>query len=253
MLSIPATWTTAAPEGWGVRWSGAGPVTCPPGGGTLTEMSKKPPGDVTPPAEPPVEQASQAERTRAYKLRAKLKAGMVLLPSEEDTLREYEARTRARGAPDFGASASERVVHVEERHAAVGSGDAAAHAAAAGAMVREEGKRLDALIAQSVTASNLGITAMQRACELYEAMASNMLADRQQDREEMRTLMASIRTHYLARIDAEGAAAKAGQQEGDPMSQILTMLQELRGMGLVGGSGPRVVPGGKTGNGTGAA
>ena len=216
-------------------------------------MPRKPPGDVIPPAAGPTPPApppppGPADRTRAYKLRQKAKAGQVLLPSEDDWLRDYEAGQRARGA-DVGASASEKVIHVEERTAAVGTGDAAAAAAAAGAMVREEGKRLDALIAQSIAAATAGITSMQRACELHESMAATLLADRQQDREEMRTLMASIRTHYLARIDAEGAAAKAQQQQegADPLQQVLQLLGELRA-GIP--TGPRVVPGGKTGSGT---
>jgi hypothetical protein len=217
-------------------------------------MAKQPPGDVIPPAGPtppaPPPPPGPSERTRAYKLRQKVKAGQILLPTEDDWLRDYEAAQRARGGPDVGASASERVVHVEERTAAVGTGDAAAAAATAGAMVREEGKRLDALIAQAIASSAAGVTAMQRACELHESMAATLLADRQQDREEMRTLMASIRTHYLARIDAEGAAAKATQQAegGDPLQQVLQLLGELR-TGFP--QGPRVVPGGKTGGGAG--
>ncbi len=217
-------------------------------------MPKKPPGDVTPPEPPappaPPQQATSADRSKAYKLRAKLKGGLILLPSEEDWLRDYEAQLRAKGAPDFGASASEKVIHVEERHAAVGTGEAASHAAAAGAMVREEGKRLDALIAQATASMSAGMTAMQRACELHQAMAENLLADRMADRAEMRTLMGSIREHYLARINAEGAAAAEAAKsanEGDPMTQILQMVQELRALS---GGGPRVVPGGKTGGGS---
>lgn len=218
-------------------------------------MAKKPPADVTPPAAPaaptpPAGAVPASDRTKASKLRAKLRAGVMLMPSEEDWLRAYEATLRAKGSPDFGASASEKITstHVEERHAAVGTGDAAAHAVVAGAMVREEGKRLDALIAQSIAATSAGMTAMQRACDLYGSMAENMLADRMADREEMRTLMASIRTHYLARIDAEGAAAKAAQQPDDPMAQVAAMVSQLREMI---GTGPRVVPGGKTGSGSG--
>lgn len=216
-------------------------------------MPKKPPGDVTPPdppAPPAPLQATSADRSKAYKLRAKLKGGLILLPSEEDWLRDYEAQLRAKGSPDFGASASEKVIHVEERHAAVGTGEAASHAAAAGAMVREEGKRLDALIAQATASMSAGMTAMQRACELHQAMAENMLADRMADRAEMRTLMGSIREHYLARVSAEGAAAAEAAKsanEGDPMTQILQMVQELRALST--GAGPRVVPGGKTGAG----
>jgi hypothetical protein len=213
-------------------------------------MGKKPPGDVIPPAGPeppaPPPPPGGSERSKAYKLRQMVKAGQVLLPSQEDWLREYEANQRARGGPDVGASASEKVIHVEERTAAVGTGDAATYAAGAAAMAKEEGKRLDALIAQSIAAATAGITSMQRACELHESMAATLLADRQQDREEMRTLMASIRTHYLARIDAEGAAAKAQQtaEGADPLQQVLQLLGELRA-GVQ--PGPRVVPGGKTG------
>jgi hypothetical protein len=210
-------------------------------------MPKKPPGDVTPPPETAV--ANSAERSKAYKLRAKLRGGITLLPSEEDWLRAYEAAKRASGAPDVGASASEKIVHVEERHAAMGTGEAASHAAAAGAMVREEGKRLDVLIAQATAAMSGGMTAMQRACELHQAMAENMLADRMADREEMRTLMASIRTHYLARIQAEGDAEKATQAGGNELDQVLQLLQEIRAAAGSGGGSHRVIPGGKTGSG----
>lgn len=205
-------------------------------------MPKKSTGDVSPPAETAV--ATSADRSKAYKLRAKMRGGGTLLPSEEDWLRAYEAAKRAAGAPDVGASASEKIVHVEERHAAMGTGEAATHAAAAGAMIREEGKRLDVLIAQATAAMSAGMTSMQRACELHQAMAENMLADRMADREEMRTLMASIRTHYLARIDAEGAAAKAQQPEGNELEQVLQLLQEIR----VASGSHRVIPGGKTGS-----
>lgn len=214
----------------------------------------KPPSNVTPPAPPSPPNASTGDRSKAYKLRAKLAAGGILMPSEEEWLRDYEARRRAKGAaaggPDFGVAASEEVTHTEKRQIAMGTGDAAAHAVAAGAMVREEGKRLDTLIAQATAAMSAGMTAMQRACELHEAMAENILADRIADRAEMRTLMASIREHYLARISAEGAAAAEAAKsanEGDPMTQVLQMVQELRALS---GGGPRVVPGsGKTGGG----
>lgn len=216
-------------------------------------MGKRPPGDVKPPAGPeapePPPLPTPSERSKAYKMRSKLRAGIVLLPTEQDWLDEYEARQRARGGPDVGASASERVIHVEERHAAVGTGEAATAAAAASAIAKEEGRRLDALIQQATAALTSGMNAMGRASELYASMAENMLADRMQDREEMRTLMQSVRAHYLARIDAEAEARQATNSEQDQLSQVLQLLQELRGVPR----GPRVVPDGKTSAGGGGS
>lgn len=125
-------------------------------------------------------------------------------PEEAAWLAAYEAGRDGAGR-DVGAS-SRRVVHVEE-HQAVGTGGAAEVAAAA-AMAREEGRRLDHILDRS-------ITMLTRAIEAYERMTASLLKERQSDAETHRALLDSLRTHFLARAEAEAELVRADVDRAD--------------------------------------
>lgn len=112
---------------------------------------------------------SAANRVRASKLRAMVKAGGILSPEDAAWLADYdEARGRKADERAFGASRGKRTTFTEEEHEAVGEGSAAAEMAAAGAMVREEGRRYDSLI-------SVGITALRHANDMQARMNESML------------------------------------------------------------------------------
>lgn len=172
--------------------------------------------------------ANASHRSKAYKLRTRVRAGHTLMPKDSKWLGDYEAAQEANGAgpdPAFGASASERVIHVEERKAAVGTGDAAAHAAAAGAMVREEGRRLDALVQVAINTVEAAGKIIERAGAMYAQMAAHMLARNQQLEDVHLSMLDTVREHYIARVEAEGTAAKAGEGGDDMMKQVMEMIQ----------------------------
>jgi len=120
-------------------------------------------------------------------------------PEDAAWLADYENRTAANKAGDMGASASRsrKVSYTEEEQeaAAVGYGSAAEMAAGA-AMVREEGRRIDNIV-------DRGINALVRAVETYDKMVAHLLKERQTDAALHRTLLESVRQHYIARTEAE--------------------------------------------------
>lgn len=144
---------------------------------------------------------SAADRTRAGRLRAKSRVGAPMEPADIAWLARYEDAIRVRNGERsaFGASkATGRTVKYEEtEHAqmAVGTGGAAETAAAA-AMVREEGRRLDLIIDRA-------LSAYAQAVSTYEKICTSMLAERRLDADVQRALLESVRTHYLARAEAE--------------------------------------------------
>lgn len=157
---------------------------------------------------------THADRSRAARIRLKLKQYMEVAPEDLAWLEAYEARTK--GA-DMGASvAASREVTYTEREtaaAAVGTGAAAETAAGAAMLVREEGKRLDTIL-------SLGMNCLVRSVETYERMVKQLLAEREQDAKLQRTLLESVRTHYVARAEAEAdlihaEAEAAADHQGD--------------------------------------
>ena len=158
-----------------------------------------------------IEPVTHAERSKANRIRLKAKQFQELTTDEKLWIEAYEARTKGgAAAQDVGASqaASRKVTFTEEETAAtsVGTGDAAATAASAamGAalVVREEGKRLDSVLA-------LAMNIMSRAVDTYEKMARQMLSEREQDGKLQRTLLETVRTQYLARAEAEAELIQA--------------------------------------------
>lgn len=160
--------------------------------------------------------ANPGNRTKAYRLRSKARKGDTVTPEEAAWLSDYE-QAQAHGQ-SFGASASERVVHVEERSAAVGTGSAAEVAAAA-ALAREEGRRIDYL-------ARSGMDALVKACDMYQRMAEAMLARTQALEEVHLAMLDSVRENYLARTQAEVDAIQNKEGEGGMQEALLGVLAQ---------------------------
>lgn len=207
-------------------------------------MPRKPPRNVSRNVSEPEEPeepnpSNSAHRTRACKLRAARRTGVTMMPSDVAWLTAYEEeqdRRRAGGGPaDFGASQSERIVHVEERKAAVGLGEAAAAAAVSGAMVREEGRRIDTLLQTAVNALEL-------AMKMYHQMAAQILERNQQLEEVHLSMLDSVREHFIARTTAEGEVIKAGNTNESEQKQVMDMIQMMMQMGAARNGAPKVAP-----------
>lgn len=161
------------------------------------------------------------------RIRAKVRVHAPVSPEDAAWLGDYERAGTERRGDSAGASrsASRKVSYTEEEHqaAAVGTGSAAEMAAAA-AMSREEGRRLDSIV-------DRGIGALERACNAWEKMTAALLKERQADAQTHRALLESLRSHFLARAEAEAslikseadhqAAATAGNSIEDQATQAL--------------------------------
>jgi hypothetical protein len=150
---------------------------------------------------------STGQRNRAARLRHAVDQHETVTPDDLAWLLDYEQKQQARmdkirnAATSAGGTKKRKVMHVEEEEERVGIGDAAIAAAAAAAESREEGRRLDTLL-------SLGHQAMLGAVDAYKSMAAQLLQrNHELERAHVR-MMETIRVHYLARVDAEGAAAE---------------------------------------------
>lgn len=144
-----------------------------------------------------------ADRAKAGRIRLKLEAGRDCDAGEIAWLTAYEQTPVGELPPpreDFGASQAKtsKVTFTEEKTEAqaVGLGQAAALATASAMATREEGRRLDSII-------DRGLNALTRAVETYEKMVQQMLKERQADAQLHRGLLESVRTHFIARSEAE--------------------------------------------------
>lgn len=169
-----------------------------------------------------------SERSKAYKLRAAQRRGVALDSVDQAWLDAYDERQR-NGGVDVGASATERLVHIEERAAAAGTGSAAETAAAA-ALAREEGRRIDYL-------TKAGMESLIHACTMYRNMADAMLARTQALEEVHLAMLDSVREQYLARTQAEIDAMQKDDSGG--ITQALTGALAQR---LVGAAAPAPDP-----------
>lgn len=184
--------------------------------------------------------APAKDKSKAYRLRAKVAQGGVLQPEEAEWYAAYEdARKRSHS---MGASASKRTIHMEEEHMAVGTG-VAAETAAAASLARAEGQRVDYLV-------RAGADSLIRACELHRAMAATML-DRMSQLETVHiALLDSVRAHYVARTEAEAALIRRDAEDEDgagglPEQMVMELLQQLQRRGPPPprrGPPPRVSP-----------
>lgn len=164
------------------------------------------------------------DRSRAYRLRAKLRHGDALEPEDAIWLTGYEKQTR-----DEGASASEKITHTEERRIATGTG-AAAEAAAAAAFEREAGQRTDSL-------ARIGIEALKECVTAYKSMTQELRL-RNRDLEEVHlSMLDSVREQYHARTQAEIDAMQTQaelEKAEDPISAMArefapTIIEHMRG------------------------
>lgn len=180
---------------------------------------------------PPNPAGKAADRTRAHRIRAKVKRNEAVEPVEAAWLADYEK------AQSMGASASRRVSYTEEEHAAVGTGSAAEVAAAA-ALAREEGRRIDYL-------AKVGIDALVGACNMYKDMCQQLLQRTQQIEDVHMTMLGSVREHYIARTQAEADAMRtqaqadlAAEQQPGMEQMALAMLLQRMGVPQIPGQTP---------------
>jgi hypothetical protein len=152
-------------------------------------------------------------RVKAARLRSRARTGLPLAPEEAAELHAYEQSVGA------SKSASRKVSYTEEEDSAQAYGTGgAAEMAAAGAMVREEGRRLDSIL-------TVGISALQRSNDVYFQMVQALLKRTENFEMSQIKMMTAMREHYLGRIEAEGELMKvenAKEDEQDPLTKMAT-------------------------------
>lgn len=178
--------------------------------------------------------ANPGDRTKANRLRKLEKAGTI---GDIDRLwlDDYNEK-KARNQVAYGASRSGRRVKFEmdESAESVGTGTAASTAAAAALATREEGRRLDFLTSESVSA-------LKEAVAVYKDVCLS-LKDRLEIIENAHvSMMEATRTSYLrsAELEAELArAVRSGDDGSDPSEGLLTEILKnhfgLAGRGAAG-------------------
>lgn len=178
------------------------------------------------------------QRARAYRLRAKLRRGDALETEDATWLNDYEKGTRSDDGPDIGASASSRTIHVEEKRLAVGTG-AAAETAAAAAMAREEGRRLDFLTDSAAAALKAGTEALvaaaaqsRAACEVYKGIVVELNSRTQTLEEVHLSMLDAVREQYLARTQAEVDALQKDGKEGLENQLLGALVARMAGGAL---------------------
>ena len=162
------------------------------------------------------------QRNRAARLRQAVTAGSTTTPDDLAWLLDYESKQqqRAEKTASAGASKKSKVTHTEETEERIGLGDATVAAAAAAAESREEGRRLDTLL-------SLGHQAMLGAVDAYKNMCGQLL-QRNHDLERAHIRMLdTVRTHYLARVDAEGEAAELERELDKPQEEKKDALSQM--------------------------
>jgi hypothetical protein len=183
----------------------------------------------TPTADPKI--PGPQSRQRAYRLRARVRRGDALEPEDVQWLHDYE-NTR-----NVGASSSQKLVHIEERTAAIGTGSAAVEAAAAATLAREEGRRIDYLTEAAVKAVTTAAEIIERAGAMYERMTSSLLERTEQLEEVHLAMLGSVRENYLARTQAEVDTLQAQARDGNVQEQLLGAL--LQRLGVPQGGKPK--------------
>lgn len=168
-----------------------------------------------------------SERVKASKIRAQIKTGQQINSDDAAWFADY-VQAREDTAKARGASQSRKVTYSEEEASAVGEGDGVAAAAAAGAMVKEEGQRLDSIISLSMAsmkeANELLMTmtrSMMKRTEHFEITLVNMM-------NAQANLVTAHRENALRAVDAEIRAMEAEKGAGeDGLSKLATELLPL--------------------------
>lgn len=164
---------------------------------------------------------SPSDRTTAAKLRLKVKVGQPLTLDEAAWLETYEDGQNAR-AEAIGASQAKRVSYTEEETQNIGTGEAAMTAVGAATMAREEGRRYDMLL-------TVGIQALRTATDTYGRMVEQILSRNAQLEKSHVEMMVAMRTHFLARVEAEADAERLakeieGGEEKDGIGKLAEQL-----------------------------
>lgn len=176
-----------------------------------------------------------SHRTKAFKLRRAARNGQQLAAVDALWLSDYEEKQqrakKAAAAPtERGRSKSARRLRVELDEAAEAEGEgptAAAAAVGAALAVKEEGKRLDALLLNSVESMKASAEINRETAlmirEDYGAMF-RILSRRAEVLEQTHIeMLQSVRQHFLHATQIEGALMQR-DSEGKPEDQLLLML-----------------------------
>lgn len=177
-----------------------------------------------------------SERTRASRIRAALKMGQEIDSEDAAWFADYETarEATAQAKASRGASQSRKVSYTEEESAAVGEGDPIVAAAAAGAVEREAGQRLDGIMA-------LSMASMKEANELLLTMTKQMMKRTENFEitlvkmmEAQANLIHSHRENALRATDAEIRAMeleKGAEEDGlsKMAAELLPILMERLG------------------------
>jgi uncharacterized small protein (DUF1192 family) len=193
-------------------------------------MSNTPdaPDDVLDPEDPENPVNRRAERTKAARIRLKVKAGtatvddLAYLHDYDQGKQQYPGRppgvpqTPPRGGR--AARGHRRVSYTEEESAAAAEGDSAVVAAAMGAAVaREEGRREDSL-------ADRGIAALERAFHRQEKMVEFFMARMEMLEHAHLELLTTNRELRIRQTDAEIALMEAESQQKDDINEAAQAL-----------------------------
>lgn len=174
----------------------------------------------------PADPKNPGQRTKAHRLRSKLRDGKALDPVDQLWLAEYEEADRNRRStvngttPNIGASRKARTINlaIDEQAESVGTGEAAVTAASAALAAKEEGRRLDALTMHSTDA-------LKEACAVYRDMCLMLKDQVELMMNAVTESMVTSRTHYLARAEMEAAMVMQQQQQaGNPADEMLMAI-----------------------------
>lgn len=178
------------------------------------------------------------DRAKAYRLRKAVARGDKLRPIDALWLQDYDhhQRTSTGGARTRSRKGRKIDLHVEEAEDHEASADSpAAIAAAAALQTRAEGERLDSLTVNALQVLKEAVFTYRKLCD----SVTNMLAVYQQAHLET---LGAVRTHYLARAEAESAAIEAAREAadaGDPAKELMVMaLMKQLNIELPGGTDP---------------
>lgn len=176
--------------------------------------------------------ANPGDRTKANRLRKAEKAGTIT-DIDRLWLDDYNEK-KSQNKTSYGASRSARRVKFEmdESAESVGTGTAASTAAAAALAAREEGRRLDFLTSESVSA-------LKEAVAVYKDVCLSLKERLEIIENAHVSMMETTRVSYLrsAQMEAELAAAlRSGGGEDAESTQLLTQI--LTNHFGLGGRGP---------------
>jgi len=178
---------------------------------------------------PEIVPGSPADRTRAYRIRRALKKDPDEVPQEDkEWINAYEAAQVSKGA-----SRSHRVSYTEESAEAAGTGDAAAYAAAMAApqLAKEEGRRIDNLIAAVIQAT---VAANKNTQAAYDQIlrSNQQLLERNAQLETVHLgMLEAIRTGHIERTKAEAELimkeAESAGEDNDVASGVIAQLMPV--------------------------